>query len=135
MAKDYPRSLRVAEQLHREIAILLRDVVHDPRIGDVTIADVEVSNDLGHARVYYSMLAGRAHSQETHRGLVRAGGFLRRELGKRLHIRYVPQLHFVYDDTQERGDYLDHLIKDARKLDRAQGLTEDDAPRDNGESV
>ncbi len=119
MAKEYDRSLRIAEQLHRELALLIHDEVDDPRVGELTIAEVEVSRDLSHAKVFYSMLAGSGACTETQAGLERAAGFLRRALGQRLYLRAIPRLHFVYDDTQERGSYLSVLIDDARARDRA----------------
>ncbi len=118
MAREFPRSFRVAEQLHRELAVLLRDAVHDPRIGEVTLFEVEVSPDLGVAWVYYACSRRHPEPNTVQQGLESAGRFLRRELGRRLHIRYVPQLRFVYDQAVDRGEYLDALIEQARARDR-----------------
>lgn len=111
MPKDYPRTLRVGEQLRRELAQLIRDQVKDPRVRGVTVLDVEVSKDLGHARVYFSMLPGEGvDTEECAQGLQRAAGFLRRELGRRLRLRSIPELRFVYDATEDRAHHLESLI-------------------------
>ena len=119
MPKDFPRALRIGEQLHRELAVLVRDSVKDPRIGMVTIADVEVSNDLAHAKVYFSVLGDEAMMESSLIGLNSAAGFLRRALGRRLKIRAVPELRFVYDDTQQQGNRISKLIEEALLRDHA----------------
>lgn len=125
MPKDYPRTLRVGEQLRRELAQLIRDEVKDPRVGDVTVLDVEVSKDLGHARVYFSVLQGEGtRAEECTHGLQRAGGFLRHELGKRLRLRTIPELRFVYDATEDRAHHLEALI--AEGLARVEPGSEDE---------
>lgn len=111
MAKEYPRTLRVGEQLRRELAVLVHDQVKDPRVAGITVLEVEVSKDLRHARVYYAIPPGReAAADEYHQGLVRAAGFLRRELGKRLSLRVVPDLRFIHDTTELRADRIESLI-------------------------
>ncbi|MGC9456022.1 MAG: 30S ribosome-binding factor RbfA [Halothiobacillaceae bacterium] len=118
MARDFPRARRVAEQIQRELAELIRDEINDPRIGLLTITDVEVSRDLAHAKVYFSTLASeeRAVAQEVLDG---AAGFLRAEIGARMRLRVVPQLHFLHDDSIERGMRMDALIDSVRAEDRA----------------
>lgn len=110
MPKDFPRTLRVGEQIHRELATLLRDEVKDPRIGMVTVVDVEITKDLAYARVYFTVLGEGKIIQESQEGLDSAAGFLRRELGRRMKIRTVPELHFIYDDTQRKADRVASLI-------------------------
>ncbi len=113
MPKEFPRTLRVGEQIHRELAQLVHDTVKDPRIGMVTIVDVEVSRDLAHARVYFTVLGDHETIRTSEAGLNRAAGFLRGELGRRLKMRGVPKLRFVYDDTEEKGARVDALIDEA----------------------
>jgi ribosome-binding factor A len=113
MPKEYPRTLRVGEQIHRELARLVHDVVKDPRVGMVTIVDVEVSRDLAHAKVYFSVLGDDETQSASGAGLNRAAGFLRGELGRRLRIRGVPELRFIYDETQRTGARVDALIEEA----------------------
>ena len=110
MPRDYPRTRRVAELLQRELSALIRDRLKDPEVGMVTISDVEVSRDLAHARVYFTLLGGEAEREKTREALQRAAGFLRRELGRELHLRTIPQLRFIYDDTMDRGNRVSALI-------------------------
>ena len=112
MPRDYPRTLRVGEQIRRELAELLRDEVKDPRVAGVTLLDVQVSRDLGHAKVYYSTLEDDPQRlAEIQEGLDHAAGFLRGVLGRRMHVRTVPQLHFVYDETEKKAVALEALIR------------------------
>jgi ribosome-binding factor A len=110
MAKEFSRSDRVAEQIQRELADLLQFEVKDPRIGMVTITEVEVSGDMSHAKIYYSAAEG---TKELQLGLEKSSGFLRTQLSKRLLLRTVPQLHFVYDASIDRGMRLSKLIDEA----------------------
>jgi ribosome-binding factor A len=118
MKKTSQRSLRVADQIQRELSQLLRDEVKDPRVGRVTITGVEVTSDLSHAKVFFSHLAGREHADEAVQALQRTAGFLRSELSHRLGLYSVPQLHFTYDDSIESGMRMAQLIDDAVAADR-----------------
>ena len=123
MAKEFSRSSRVSEQIHRELSELIRLELKDPRltpkISLVTLTDVEVTPDYAHAKVFYTSLAGEEHRQDIEYGLKHSAGFLRRELGKRIRIHHIPELHFVYDISIERGTRLSHLIEEAVKSDEA----------------
>ncbi|MEJ2479970.1 MAG: 30S ribosome-binding factor RbfA [Acidihalobacter sp.] len=125
MPREYSRTLRVGEQIHRELAELIRTELKDPGIGMITLGDVEVSKDLAYARVYYTVLGEGEEVQTTSAALRRAAGFLRRELGRRMRLRIVPELRFVYDDSQARGDRLDALIAEAVREDRERHSDED----------
>lgn len=111
MPREFQRVLRVGEQVRRELAVLLRDEVKDPRIGMVTISDVEVSRDFARARVYFTIYGDQGIVSACQQGLDSAAGFLRGELGRRMKIRTVPQLRFIYDDTQQQGDKIAELIE------------------------
>ncbi len=113
MRRETPRTVRVGEQIRRELAELLRDEVKDPRIGMVSIGDVEVSRDLTHARVYFAIYGDEDTIRDCKAGLDSAAGFLRGELGRRMKIRAVPSLRFVHDDTQQKGDRVSELIDHA----------------------
>jgi len=115
MAKEFSRSDRVAEQIQRELADLLQFEVKDPRIGMVTITEVEVSGDMAHAKIYYSAKEGTVELQK---GLEKSAGFLRSQLGKRMLLRTVPQLHFIYDASIDRGMRLSQLIDEALAPDQ-----------------
>jgi ribosome-binding factor A len=110
MAKEFTRSQRVAEQIQRELADLLQFEVKDPRVSMVTITEVEVTGDLAHAKIYYSVAE---NTPELVTGLQKTSGFLRSQLSKRMLMRTVPQLHFVHDASIERGMHLSRLIDDA----------------------
>ncbi|WP_119156033.1 30S ribosome-binding factor RbfA [Caldimonas tepidiphila] len=104
------RSFRVADQIQRDVAELIRDL-KDPRVGMVTINAVEVTPDYAHAKIFFSLLVGDAEETET--ALNEAAGFLRNSLFKRLQIHTVPTLHFVFDRTTERAADLNALINRA----------------------
>jgi ribosome-binding factor A len=118
MPKEYSRSSRVAEQIRRELAELIQLELKDPRVGLVTLTDVEITPDYAHAKVYFSSLKGEAGVDEVLSGLGAASGFLRRELGRRVRIHTLPELHFVYDRSVEQGDRLSRLIDQAVKSDQ-----------------
>ena len=118
MKRHSQRAARVADQLQRELATLLRDQVKDPRVGRITITAVEVSADLSHAKIFFTHLAGREHADEAVHALQHTAGFLRTELSHRLQLYSVPQLHFAYDDSIETGLRLSQLIDDAVAADR-----------------
>ena len=118
MAKEFSRSSRVSEQIHRELSELIRLELKDPRVALVTLTDVEVTADYAHAKVFYTSLAGEDKREEVERGLRHAASFLRRELGRRIRIHTLPELHFVYDASVERGTRLSQLIDEAVKSDQ-----------------
>ena len=113
MPRDYPRTLRIAEQIQRELADLIQLEVKDPRVGMVTLTDVEVSVDYSHAKVFFTTLGGADQIAEAATGLNHAAGFLRHELSHRIKLRSIPHLHFVYDESVERGVRLSRLIDTA----------------------
>lgn len=121
MAKAFSRSSRVAEQMRRELADLLQFEVKDPRIGMVTITEVEVTGDMEHAKVFYSAAEG---TQALQAGLVKSSGFLRSQVAKRMLLRKVPQLHFEYDASADYGMKMTKLIDEAL-ADSPQDLKED----------
>ena len=112
------RQERVAEQIRRELAALIDSELKDPRIGMISITSVEVTPDYAHAKVFFSMLAGREHVDGVLSGLESAAGFLRRELGRRIRIHTTPQLHFLFDPSLERGAELTKLIEEAVTISR-----------------
>lgn len=121
MPKDYSRSSRVTEQIHRELSELIR-LVKDPRVSHllplVTVTDVEITPDYAHAKVFYTSLTPEDKRGDIAAGLKRCSGFLRRELGRRVRIHTTPELHFVYDSSVERGTYLSNLIDKAVESDQ-----------------
>ena len=125
MPKDYPRSRRIAEQIQRELSDIIRLELKDPRVGMITITDVEVTSDHEHAKIFFTRLgdfanagkatnaANAADNATVTQALEHASGFLRSELAHRMRLRIVPQLHFEYDFSVERGVRLSNLIDEA----------------------
>src|ERR1700704_2713812 len=110
MPRDYPRSRRIAEQVQRDLADIIRLELKDPRVGLITITDVEVTPDHKLAKVYFTLLGDESRIEEATRGLQHAAGFLRSQLAHRFEMRTVPQLAFIYDASVERGARLSQLI-------------------------
>lgn len=117
MPKDYPRSRRIAGQIQRELSDVIRLELKDPRVGMITITDVEVTQDNAHAKVFFTQLADASRIEETTRALQHAAGYLRSELAHRLKLRTVPQIRFEYDASVERGVRLARLIDEAVSTD------------------
>ena len=111
----FQRSDRVAEQVRRDLADLIRSELKDPRVGMISLTAVELTPDFAHAKIFFSTLDDD-HLEEIERGLKRAAGFLRRELGRRIHIHTLPELHFVFDRSIEHGISLSRLIDQANAL-------------------
>ncbi len=111
-SKSIPgRSLRVADQIQRDLSDIIFSELKDPNVGMVTITEVKVTPDYANARVYVTMLDDNPDTvQKTLDSLQRASGFIRMQLGKRLHIHTLPQLTFVYDNSIAEGIALSHLI-------------------------
>ncbi|UVE17064.1 30S ribosome-binding factor RbfA [Pseudomonas sp. LS44] len=116
MAKDYSRTQRIGDQMQRELSQLIRREIKDPRLGLVTITAVDVSRDVGHAKIFITVM-GQDESAEAIaqnlKVLNDASGFLRMQLGKAMKLRSVPNLHFHYDESVMRGTHLSALIERA----------------------
>ena len=129
MAKEYARTQRVADYLQRELAALIQHEVRDPRVGMVSITGVDVSRDMGHARVYYTSMSANSaeEASESTEALNKAAGFLRSQLSRDSSMRMVPQLRFYFDASVGRGRDLEDLIRRAADSDRELGLRDDSA--------
>lgn len=144
MTEMSARVQRVADQMQRELAMLIQMEVNDPRVGMVSVTGVEVSRDLAHAKVYVTVLntltadselnnatltdPGKLDQLEVEqniKALNKAAGYLRSLLAKRLEIRSVPKLQFHYDASIQRGQQLSSLIDSALAADREQHTGED----------
>jgi ribosome-binding factor A len=106
------RPQRLGDLIQREVSDLIRQEVRDPRVGMITITSVDVSPDMSHAKVFFTMLE-KDHLQETLDGLARSAGFLRSQLARRIKMYTTPELRFAYDESVERGDRLSRLIEEA----------------------
>ena len=111
MPREFSRSDRVASQMQRELADLIRTQVRNPELGMVTLSDVELSRDLAVAKLFVSFLGASLPPNKSVKLLNEKVPELRRELGKRIRIRVLPELRFVYDDSIERGMRMDSLLQ------------------------
>ena len=118
MGKEYGRNRRVGEQMRRILSEILRRELNDPRLQFLSITNVEVSGDLSHAKVYFSLLNPAEDPAPTQEALVRAAGFIRSQLCRNMSLRQVPALHFKHDESLEHGARLSSLIDEAVASDR-----------------
>jgi ribosome-binding factor A len=107
------RLARIADQIQRVLADLIRLELRDPRVRLVTLTGVELARDQSHAKVYFTVLGSAEEAKACGVALAHAAGFLRSELAHRLSTRSVPDLHFAYDESIERGVRLSRLIDEA----------------------
>jgi len=113
MHKDTGRTRKIGELLQRELAVMIGREMNDPRVAQVNLTAVDVAPDLAHAKVFITHLGGQEQASKAVTALNHAAGFLRHELGQRIKLRSIPQLHFIYDESVERGVRLSQLIDEA----------------------
>lgn len=115
--KDFKRSERIGDLIYREVSnIILRDL-KDPRIGIITLTGVSVSDDLRLATVYYSLVGDERRWTEVGKGLESSKGFIKKELGRRLKIKYIPDIRFREDRSLERGERIDRILSEIKGHD------------------
>jgi ribosome-binding factor A len=130
MAKTgYSRAERVADQIRMEVADILMRKIKDPRVRSVTVTDVELTNDLRIARVFVTALGSDEETKEVFAGLAKASGFVRAELGRRLTLRYLPEVIFEQDLSGPRGDRV------LRLLDELHGQSEQESDSSSGQTA
>lgn len=114
-SKSIPaRGLRVADQIQRDLSEIIWAELKDPRVGMITLTEVQLTPDYAHAKVYFTTLADEPTAIKlTQEGLNKAAGFLRNQLGLKLRIHTLPQLHFVHDTSTMRGMAMSKLIDEA----------------------
>ncbi len=105
------RATRVASLLREVLSEILATQLKDPAVGRVTISRVVVTDDIRHAKVYFSLLGNAGDREKVLAGLRRATGFIRAEMGKRIELRFAPSLDFFYDDTVDYADRINQLLK------------------------
>src|SRR5690625_5144107 len=106
------RANRVAEQIKIEISDIINNKIKDPRIGFLTITDVEVTGDLQQAKVFFSVLGDEEEREESLLGLSKANGFIRSEIGQRIRLRKVPEIIFEYNVAHEYENHIDALLRE-----------------------
>jgi len=114
-SKSIPaRGLRVQDQIQRDLSEIIAFELKDPRIGMITLTEVQITPDYAHAKIFFTTLVDNDEAvKNTLKGLQTAAGFMRNQLGKRLHIHTLPELHFVHDTSTARGMEMSKLIDEA----------------------
>jgi ribosome-binding factor A len=111
------RANRVGEQMKKELGDIIGRKIKDPRIGFVTVTDVEVTGDLQQAKVYISVLGDEEQRENTLKGLAKAKGFIRTEIGHRIRLRKTPEIIFEWDESIDYGNRIDTLLHQLHKDD------------------
>lgn len=121
MSREFKRSDRVAQELQKEIAIILQREVKDPRIGMVTVSDVEVSRDLAYAKIFVTFLFDNDQEaiKQGMKGLEKASPYIRSLVGKVMRLRIVPELRFIYDESLVEGMRMSNLVSNVIREDEA----------------
>ncbi|MFZ0449291.1 MAG: 30S ribosome-binding factor RbfA [Desulfatiglandaceae bacterium] len=104
------RASRVGEQILKELAFSLLEKVNDPRVGTVTLTGIQLSNDLKQAKIYYSVMGEQDQIAKAGEGLESAKGFIKREVGHRLKLRYVPEMRFIHDPSLAFGSHMEKVL-------------------------
>lgn len=106
------RAHRVAEQMKKELGEIISRKIKDPRVGFVTVTDVQVTGDLQQAKVFISVLGNEEEKENTLKGLAKATGFIRSEIGQRIRLRKTPEISFEFDESIQYGDKIEKLLKE-----------------------
>lgn len=128
MAREFKRSDRVAQEIQKEIAVILQREVKDPRVGMVTVSDVEVSSDLAYAKIFITFLFDQDESviEQGMKGLEKAAPYIRTLLGKAMRLRIVPEIRFIYDQSLVEGMKMSNLVTNVVREDERKHI-EDEA--------
>ncbi|TDQ57207.1 ribosome-binding factor A [Mesocricetibacter intestinalis] len=120
MAREFKRADRVAQELQKEVAVILQREVKDPRIGMVTVSDVEISSDLAYAKVFVTFLFDSDESavEQGMKALHKAAPYIRTLVGKAMRLRIVPELRFEYDRSLVEGMRMSNLVSEAVRKDK-----------------
>ena len=121
MSREFKRSDRVAQELKKEVAVILQREVKDPRIGMVTVSDVEVSRDLAYAKIFVNLLfdTDQEAIDQGMKGLEKASPYIRSLVGKAMRLRIVPELRFIYDESLVEGMRMSNLVSNVIREDEA----------------
>jgi len=120
MAREFTRSQRVADYVQRELAGIIQRELRDPRLGMVSVTGVDVSRDIGYAKVHFTVLGAdnAEDAKESSDVLNKAAGFLRSQLSRDSNMRSVPQLRFYFDNSVGQGRHMEDLISRATRADK-----------------
>jgi ribosome-binding factor A len=114
--KSFHRTDRVSAQLRRELGAIVHAIVREHGLPSVSVSDVEVTRDLAHAKVFFTALQGE-RAKEALKGLKELVPEIRHELSRAVKMRHTPELHFQYDDSVDRGEIIDNLLRDLNSDD------------------
>ncbi|WP_299018855.1 30S ribosome-binding factor RbfA [uncultured Photobacterium sp.] len=118
MAKEFSRTQRVAQQLQKELAVILQREIKDPRIAMATISSVDVSRDMGYAKVYVTFLTvGEQSPEDSLEALRELAPYIRSLLGKQIRLRVTPELNFIFDQSLTEGMRISNLVSQAVRND------------------
>ena len=122
------RVRRVAEQIKKDIGQIIASQIKDPRVAGITsVTEVQLTRDLRYASVYVSIFGNDLEKEETLQTLIRAAGYIRGEIGRRIRLRYVPEINFFLDNSIEYGVHIENVIKSLKKEETDQN----ERPEDN----
>jgi len=125
------RTDRISEEIKKEISAIIQYELKDPRLPQmISVTGVDVTKDLRYAKVYVSVLGSENEKQDAITGLKSAAGFIRREIGRRIQLRYTPEIIFELDNSIERGVYINKLINETLQESRGAGNAEKDSGND-----
>ena len=110
----FKRSEKLGDLIREEISQILIKELKDPRIGFATITKVDISDDLREAKVYYSIFGDEREKTASYEGLQSAKGFIKRELGRRVRMKYMPEINFIFDDSLEYGSRIEELLRNLK---------------------
>lgn len=113
------RTERVRKEILEQVGEIIHDKIKDPRVGFVTVTDAEVTPDLRHATVFLSTIKGGKQRERSLQALEHAKGYIRTELGRRLRMKYLPEIELAFDTSVEEAERIERLIKRAREEDEA----------------
>jgi ribosome-binding factor A len=113
----FKRSEKLGDLIREEVSQILIKELKDPRIGFATITKVHVSDDLREAKIYYSVFGDVREKVESYEGLQSAKGFIKRELGRRVRMKYMPEINFIFDDSLEYGSRIEELLRNLKDKD------------------
>ena len=111
------RSLRVGDVVLKEVASLLLEKVRDPRVQGVTLTGIRLSNDLKLAKIFYSVMGDQEQVERAQMGLNSAKGFVKREIGRRVGLRYIPEITFIYDPSLKTGNHMERVFEKMREAE------------------
>lgn len=111
---QYKRKDRVGDQIRKEVSQIIQRELKDPGIGFVTITDVELSDDLRNAKIFFSVLGDEKKKLDSTQALERAVSFVQHEIGRKMRLKYIPKIRFIYDHSLEKGARIEKTLKELR---------------------